>query len=154
MKQKRHIFIVFSCFLLFFGCKDFQEVKVLGVQGFKVEKLSMAGIEAEVMISIKNPNNIGFTIYPSEFDIIIGGVNLGKARLYKRVKIEGSTEKAYPFKLKSDFKGLNLMELAGIVGGKLAGNIEVKGNLYAGKFLIKKKYPVDVKEKFNMPKFN
>src|SRR4051812_32932587 len=115
MKKKRHISIIFFCFLMIFGCKDFQEVKVLGVQGFKVEKLSMSGIEAEVMIGIKNPNDMGFTVYPSEFDIIIGGVNLGKARLYKKVKIEGGCEKAYPFKLKSDFKGMDLMELSSII---------------------------------------
>ncbi len=152
MTLKSYIFIVFCCFLPFFGCKEFQEIKVIGVKGFKINKLNMEGIEAEVMINIKNPNTIGFSIYPSEFDISIGGVKLGKAKLYKRVHIDANCEKAYAFMLRSDFKGMNLMDLTGLIGGKMSGNIEVKGTLVAGKFLIRKHYPVDVKEKFSFPK--
>ena len=74
--------------------------------------------------------------------------------MYKRVHIEAKARKAYAFSLKSDFKGMNFMDLTKLIGGKMSGNIEVKGTLVAGKFLIRKKYPVDVKEKFSLPKFN
>src|SRR5688572_13121390 len=87
----------------FFSCKDFKEVQVTGVKGFRITKAGINGIEATITLGIKNPNDKGFSIYPSEFDVVYSGINLGKARLSKRVHIDSNCEKPYDFILKSDF---------------------------------------------------
>ena len=142
--------ILISAFVfLFNSCKEFQEVKVTGVKSFRLTKVGSEGIEGEVIIGIKNPNDYGFSIYPSEFDINYSGIKMGKARLYKRVHIDGNSEKPYVFKLKTSLKDMNLMDIMGLVGGKL-GKIEVKGTLKAGKFYLKKRIPVDFSEKIGL----
>ena len=143
------LFCVFG-FLLFNSCKEFKEVQVTGVKSFRLTKVSANGIEGEVILGIKNPNDYGFSIYPSEFDITYSGMKMGKARLYNKVHIEGNSEKAYVFKLKTDLKELNLIEVLSMVSGGKMGNIEVKGILKAGKFYLKKRVPVDFSEKIGL----
>jgi hypothetical protein len=66
------------------------------------------------------------------------------------VHIRANAEEVYGFNLKGDFKGANLVDIMKIVGGAMSkGNIEVKGNLKVGKFLIRKKFPINLKEKLS-----
>lgn len=131
--------------LLCFSCKEFKEVEVTGVEDFKIKKLSLVGIEAEIQLNIKNPNSQGFSIYPSEFDIIFSGMNLGKAKLKKRVHIDKNCSKAYLFELNSSFVNMNLMDVTKMLSGLKLGMLQVKGDLKAGKVFIKKKFPIDYK---------
>lgn len=125
------------------SCKEFKEVEVIGVENFKIKKVSLEGIEADIQLKIKNPNAFGFSIYPSEFDIIFSSLNLGKAKLKKRVHIDANCEKGYVFELNSSFKGMNLMDLTKIVSGSNLGSLQVKGNLKVGKMWVKKKFLID-----------
>ena len=129
------------------SCKDFKEAEVTGVKGFKIKKMNTEGIDADVILGVKNPNSIGFSIYPSEFDITFSGVNLGKAKLKKRVHIDANCEKPYVFELKSTFKDINLLDLTKLLSGSKLGQMEVKGELKAGKFWLKKSFPVNHTEK-------
>lgn len=148
---KRHSIILAALVFLFYSCKDFKEVQCTGVKGFKVNRVDTKGIDADIMLGIKNPNAMGFSIYRSEFDVIFNGINLGKAHLSKRVRIKANEEKTYAFNLVSDFKNINLMEIMKLVNGMSGrGMIEVKGDLKAGKLFIKKKFPVNVKEKLDL----
>lgn len=147
MKKVKCSFLFVSLIFLF-ACKDFKEIQVTGVKGFKVNKIDASGINADLMLDINNPNAMGFSIYRSEFDVMYNGINLGKARSSKRVHISPNTQQTYSFNLKSDFKNINLMDIMKLVnGGGGNGMVHVKGDLKAGKFYLKKKFPVDVKER-------
>lgn len=149
--MNKSLLLIFASFIfLFISCKEFKDVEVTGVKSFRLTKVSGDGIEGEVIIGIKNPNAYSFFIYPSEFDVTYSGMKMGKARLYKKVRIDGNTEKVYVFKLKTNLKDLNLMEVLGLVSGGKIGKIEVKGTLKAGKFYIKKRVPVDFSEKIGL----
>lgn len=140
-------FLLGAFAFLFFSCKSFKEAEFSGVKDFKINKVNTEGIDADIILGIKNPNSIGFSIYPSNFDVKLSGIDLGKARLKKRVHINANTEEDYRFNLKSSFKDLNLADVMKLMGGGNFGTIHVKGNLKAGKFYLKKSIPVDVKEK-------
>ncbi len=142
------IAVIFICFVV--GCKDYQQVVCTGVKGFKINKINQQGLDANVILGIKNSNQTGFSIYKSEFEIKYGGLNLGKAVLAKKVHINANTEGTYSFNLKSNFKDVNLMEVMGLLlnGGK--GLVEVKGYIVAGKFFFKKRFPVNVSERINL----
>lgn len=142
----KKIVLILVSLLVFTSCRDFKEAECTGVKGFKVNKMDMSGLDADIILGIKNPNKMGFSIYRSEFDVTISGINLGKAKLKKRVHISGNAEKDYAFNLKSSFKDMNMMEVMKLAGsGGVHGTITVKGDLKAGKFYLKKKFPVNEK---------
>lgn len=145
----------FNCLLILFAvfcfsCKPLEELNVSNVESFNLTKITQQKLEGEIGIKINNPNKMGFSIFPSEFNINFSGLDLGKARLYKKVRIAGNSEKVYIFKLNSDLSDLNPMELLKLFGSEKLGNIEVKGNLKVGKFLVKRKIPVSYIDKVKM----
>jgi LEA14-like dessication related protein len=142
------IFILFVCLIT--GCKPFKEAECTGFKGFTMNKIDMKGLDADIQLGIKNPNSIGFSIYKSEFDVIFNGIYLGKAKSVKRVHIDANSEKTYSFNLKSDFKNVNIMDVMKLASGGGSGQIQVKGNLKAGKFYLKKSFPVDEKERISL----
>jgi LEA14-like dessication related protein len=142
----KHLICILISILMFTSCKDFKEAQCTGVKGFKVNKMDMNGVDADIILGIKNPNKTGFSIYRSEFDVTISGIHLGKAKLKKRVHIGGNAEKDYAFNLKSSFKDMNMMDVMKLANsGGVHGTITVKGDLKAGKFYLKKKFPVNEK---------
>jgi len=145
----KRLSILFSFLLLLAlpACKEFKEAEVTGIDGFTLTKLGTEGIEGELRLKIKNPNSMGFSVYPSEFDVVYSGVHLGKAKLHKRVHISANSEKVYTFKLKSSLGEINFLDIAKLLNEKDRGVIELTGDLKAGKFYLKKKYPVNLKQR-------
>lgn len=151
MKTLKFLTFIFTLFILT-SCQEFKDVEVIGVDSFFINKINTDGIEAEVKIKIQNPNSRGFSLYPSEFDIIFSGIRLGKARLYKRVHINANSEKVYTFKLKSKLEDLNILDAMRLLNPDNLGKIEVKGDLKAGKFYLKKKFPVNYTDRIKILK--
>jgi LEA14-like dessication related protein len=139
-------FIAIIIGLFLFSCKSFKEAECTGVKGFKVNSVNTSGIDADVVLGIKNPNTIGFSIYPSEFDVVLSGIQLGKAKMKKRVHIAANDEREYSFNLKSSFKDMNVADVMKLMSSQSFVTILVKGDLKAGKFYLKKKFPVNVKQ--------
>lgn len=142
------LLILLSVF--FFSCKPLEELNVSNVESFNMTKITTEKLEGEIGIKINNPNKMGFSIYPSEFAINFSGMDLGKARLYKKVRIAGNSEKVYIFKLNSYLSAINPMDLLQVLGSEKLGNIEVKGNLKVGKFLVRRKIPVSYIDKVKL----
>ena len=150
MKLFKLFIAAFIFTICFTNCKDFKEAQCTGVKGFKINKIGPQGIDADIILGIKNPNKMSFAVYRSEFDVIYSGIKLGKAKLSKKVKIAGETEKSYSFNLKSNFKDANPMDVMKLISGGGKGMVEVTGDLKAGKFYLKKRFPVKVKERVDM----
>ncbi len=136
--------------LSLFSCKEFKEIKVTNVEGFYINKLTIENLEAEIKLKINNPNNTGFSIYPSEFDIIFCGIRLGKAKLNKRVHIDAKSEKVYSFKLNKNISDLNPFDALRLLNLDNLGKIEINGELKVGKFYLKRKYPINYNDKVNL----
>ena len=136
--------------LSLFSCKEFKEIKVTNVEGFYINKLTIEKLEAEIKLKINNPNNTGFSIYPSEFDIIFCGIRLGKAKLNKRVHIDAKSEKVYSFKLNKNISDLNPFDALRLLNLDNLGKIEINGELKVGKFYLKRKYPINYNDKVNL----
>lgn len=146
LKQFTILFI--SALFFLSACSSIKNVECTGIQGFKVHKVNTEGINSEVMVTIKNPNNFGFNIYPSEFDVVYGGIKLGKAKLDKKVAISKNAEETYPFELAGDFKGIGLADIMKLLESLTRkGELQIKGDLKVGKLLMKKTFPVEVKRK-------
>ncbi len=150
-KKPHTLFCLLSiCLFLISSCKPFKEAECTGITGFKVNKIDISGIDADIQLGVKNPNTIGFSVYPSTFDVIYNGVNLGTAHSSKRVHIAANTEKAYTFNLKSSFKNASMIDVMKLINGGGKGMLQITGNMRAGKFYLKKKFPVNVKERVSL----
>lgn len=134
------------------SCIELKEITVTGVDHFFINKITSEGIEADLNLKIKNINNFGFSIYPSEFDIIFSGMRLGKAKLHKRVHIDGKTERIYSFNLTSNLSDINIFDALQLLNTDNIGKIEIKGDLKVGKFFLKKKFDVNYIDKVKLYK--
>ena len=144
---------VSGLFLLTFftSCMNLKDLEVKEVKGFSLKKLDPSGMQSSLQLSIHNPNRFGFVILPSTFDVKYSGMYLGKAKLVKKVRIKGNEEQSYSFELKNDFKEVNFLDLLNLLQpGKFKNEINIKGELKASKFLMRKKFPVDYKEKVSL----
>lgn len=145
----RYLNILAVCLLC--SCGNLQELQLAGVKGFTVNQISTAGIDGDLLLTIRNPNRMAFTVFPSEFGITYSGVDLGKAKLTKKVRIRRNTEETYTFNVKSDFQNINLSDVMKILqGSSFKSELGVKGELKAGRFLYRRKVPVDFKEKISL----
>ena len=132
------------------SCRSFKETTVTGVDQFFINKINTEGIDANLNLKIKNTNSFGFSIYPSEFDIVYNGMRLGKAKLNKRVHIDGNAERVYSFNLKSNLSGLNIFDVLQLLNTENRGKIEIKGDLKAGKLFFRKKFDVNYSDKVEL----
>ncbi len=138
--------------LFFISCKEFKEIQVTNVEGFNLTKMSLENLEAQVQVKIKNPNGKSFNIYPSEFDVVFGGMRLGKAKLNKKVRIHANSEEVYSFKLNSKLSEINPLDALNLLNMGGQANIVVKGDLKVGKLYFKKKLPVNYTDKVKFMK--
>lgn len=148
-------FVVCSVGILFTSCaSDFQEVQFSGIESVKMLNISQKGAEAEIKAKIKNPNTTSFTIYKSDLNVSINGLDAGMAHLTDNVKINGSSEETYIFKVKSDFSKLSLTDLPQLISIATSKNVRVglKGDLHVGKFFYKKTVPVEFNESVPLSK--
>ncbi len=145
------LFLSIAISIFFTSCSDFEEVRFSGIENVQVTKLSQQGAEAEITAKINNPNSTSFTVYKSDLNVTLNGLDAGVAHLTDNVKIKGNSEGSYTFKVKSDFSSLSLTDLPQLISIATSKNVKVglKGNLQVGKFFYKRSVPVDVNE--NVP---
>jgi LEA14-like dessication related protein len=145
------LFFILISSVFFVSCGDFEEVQFSGVDKVEIIKLSQQGAEAEITAKIKNPNSTSFTIYKSDLNVSLNGLDAGVAHLTDNVKIKSNSEESYTFKVKSDFSSLSLADLPQLISIATSKNVKVglKGNLLVGKFFYKRSVPVEVNE--NVP---
>jgi len=142
MKKIVALFITLST-LLFSSC-EVQEVTFSGIENIKVNELSQKGIDIDITAKIKNPNNTSFTVYKSNVDVEVGGINLGTARLTKKVRVKANAEQSYTFNVKSDLSKLNVLQLPNLLNmfAKRSVNVKLNGKLKVGKFLLRKAFKI------------
>jgi LEA14-like dessication related protein len=148
----KYIFLLLTISsVLFTSCSDFEEVQFSGIENVQVTKLSQQGAEAEITAKIKNPNSTSFTVYKSDLNVTLNGLDAGIAHLTDNVKIKSNSEESYTFKIKSDFSSLSLTDLPQLISIATSKNVKVglKGNLLVGKFFYKRSVPVELTQ--NVP---
>ena len=126
---------------------ELKEISINRITNFKINKIDLKSIDAEISVSIKNPNNKSFKIYKSKAQVFVGVTNLGTAKIVKKVKIPANSSIDNTFVLHGDFKDINFNTLASITMGNPA--VEIKGYLKVGKWFYKKKFPINQQQKIS-----
>jgi len=140
----------FLLLIILASCAEYKEVTVNKIDQARITKMDKDGITAEIDVHINNPNNLSFKIFRSDVDVLLNDISLGKAKLKKKMKIKANSEETYTFIVGGKFD--NIMGTGGL-GGLLSmatsksANITIKGNISAGKFFYRKKFPIDNKQR-------
>jgi LEA14-like dessication related protein len=145
--MKKYFVILFLlCCAVIFSCANMKDLTFSGIENITIVNLSGKSVEAIITVRIKNPNSISFTIYKSEMDVTLSGIDAGKACITDNVKINAKSEEAYTFKVKSDFSHVSIVDIPKIISMALSKNVKIglKGNLKAGKLFFKRTYPIDI----------
>ena len=148
------LFTVFALSLFWQGCRSLKPVECTNVAGFSLTKVNSDAIEGKILLTLKNPNRVGFKLFPSKFDVTYGNVKLGTAELTDKVKINGNDEATYTFQLRCDLKNVNLLDVLTLIKNRGPNELVVKGNLRIGKLFSWGSFPVEIKEtlKLNLDK--
>lgn len=132
------------CLVFFSSCQEYKEVRISSISDFKMNKIGLDGIEAEVKVTIDNPNALGFNVYRSKAEVSYGGISLGEARIKKRVHIPANSKKEHTFVLKGSLKNATLGDITSLLNGNK--KVELKGHLKVGRFFYRRKFPIDLKQ--------
>jgi LEA14-like dessication related protein len=126
----------------------YKEVTISQISNVKIKKITNDGMELELGMKIKNPNAYSFSVYPSSFHISLSGTDMGVARLSRREHIKANSEDTHTFLIKTSYDKMLQGGLPALLGlfSKNNTEVEIKGNLKAGKCLIRKKIPIDRKQ--------
>ena len=149
--MKKYFLLPIYSFLIttLFSCTNIEPLTIGSIENVQVQTFSREGLEADLGIRIKNPNNISVIVFPSEFDATINGMDAGRVKLDKKVRINAHSDDVSSFHIKTDFSKLNLVSLIALLASKKA-DITLKGNIKAGKWYYKKSFPVEFRKTISL----
>lgn len=154
--MKKYLLPTAYCLLsiVFFSCAEIKPATIGGVENPKVNNLSTAGADFTFDMRIKNPNNMGVTVFPSSFDANVNGIDIGQVKMDKKVRIKANSDNTSGFHVKTDFSKLGMKDLANVIGLVASKNatVTLKGEVRVGKWYYKKRFPVEFKKTINLSK--
>jgi LEA14-like dessication related protein len=154
--MKNYLLLMMFSFLSvgFFSCAEIKPATIGGIENPKVKTLTTAGADFTFDMKIKNPNNIGVTVFPTSFDATVNGIDIGKIKLDKRVRIKANSDGISEFHVKSDFSKLGMGDIATVISMVASKNatVSLKGDVKVGKWYYKKRFPVEFKKTVNLSK--
>ncbi|TAL59670.1 MAG: hypothetical protein EPN85_08915 [Bacteroidetes bacterium] len=139
---------------VFISCAEIKPATIGGIENPKVNHLSTAGADFTFDMRIKNPNSMGITVFPSSFDATVNGIDIGKVKLDKRVRIKANSDTTSEFHIKSDFTKVSLADISKIVSmvSSKSAAVSLKGDVKAGKWYYKKRFPFEYKKSISLSK--
>jgi LEA14-like dessication related protein len=144
-----YLLLLFS--LVFTSC-TFHDVEVLGVENFKVEKISTDGLSIGVDVKINNPNKFAIKVKKIELEVYVKNDLLATTHLDKSIKLKPNSTQTYHFTISDKNGSLNKKIIPKLLLNGLAGGnfpIKYKGYVKGSFFLFSKKIPIEGKEEFS-----
>jgi LEA14-like dessication related protein len=152
--MRKYLLPISYCLLsvVLFSCGSIEPVTIGGIQNTNVKSLSPAGVDFSFGMKIKNPNKMGVTVFPASFDANVNGIDVGKVKLSKKVKIKAKSDDVAEFNIKSDFSKLGIGELGNIISmvASKSATVTLKGEIKVGKWYCKKKFPIELTKTINL----
>lgn len=97
---------------------------------------------------------MGVTVFPTSFDATVNGIDIGKVKLSKRVRIKANSDNTSEFHIKSDFGKLGMKDIASVISmvASKSATVSFKGDVKVGKWYYKKKFPIEMRKTVNLSK--
>ncbi|MGB0887359.1 MAG: LEA type 2 family protein [Vicingaceae bacterium] len=144
---------IFICCMFFFtGCMTYKEVKVIDITDVGIKHFTAKGVEIEVAMQIKNPNNYNISIVDSDLQLFAKGNKVGTANIENKVTLPKKSNQIHRFIITSSLKDMGASAfpiLMSVLGGDDI-EVQVAGDIKAKAKGIGKRFPVDFKEKVKL----
>ena len=147
----RIIFIISLSFCIT-SCFKYQEVEMVKVTDFGIKNITKKGVDFQVDMQLKNPNNYKISIIDSDLDLFVNGKKSGRVILTNKVTLPKKSNNIHHFLFHTDYKNLSIDPIS-VIGSVLGDNkteIRFVGYIKAKAKGISKKFPVDFKEKVSL----
>lgn len=146
-KKATFISLLFITFSLL-SCISYKEVKVIEVKDVGVKNFTLKGVDVEVAMQIKNPNNYNIKIVDSDLEVLIKENRIGTATIENKIVLPKNSNQVHRFIIRSTLKdmGSNVFPLLMTVLGGGTIELQIKGDIKATAKGIGKRFPVDFKE--------
>lgn len=147
-----HIALAFLLSFTLFSCKSYQDISIGKAEGMKLINYSQKGVEAEISVNIKNPNWFGFAVYRTGMQVKLDGIDVGEAKLKRKVHVRPKSDKLHTFTIEADFSKLKPADYAKLLMlvQKRSVNANIKGELKVGNLFYKKNLPVDINQRIDL----
>lgn len=130
------------------ACKV-EPITATGVQDVKLNNVDplKGTVTVDLGLKIKNPNKLAVTVYGVDLDVKLAGASLGKISMDDKVKIEKDTEQVYRVKANAELSDiLNSIPKILTAISKKQSTVELKGSIRVGVGIIKKTFPIELKQ--------
>ncbi len=136
--------LAFAILLLVTACVDYKEVELISLENAELNKISLNGIEADLWVKIKNPNDYKIKVETKDLSFSINGKVVGKAKLAEQLELNKEGTEIYKTAILVSLPAdgnfdLGLIMLMG--GGNIT--ISLRGEIVGKAKGISKIVPVD-----------
>jgi len=99
MYKRLHFLSIFFLIISLSSCTLYEEVEMLGVEGYHLEKLEDGMSQASIIVKINNPNFYSIKLKKSSFEVFLDDKKLGDAAMAREVIVLKETEGNYSLDL-------------------------------------------------------
>jgi LEA14-like dessication related protein len=145
--SKRWPLVATAFVFMLSSCTVYKDVEVKQVVDVKLTEFGGNGVEAEVYLSISNPNWYKVTLTESHINLFFEGKPLGEVELQEPLEIPKQAVSTQVLKVQADMD--NVQDLLGNVLQMLFKSefkLEAKGYVQGKALFVAKKVPVEFKE--------
>ena len=143
--------LAFALLLAFTACVDYKNVEFLSLENATLNKISPSGIEADLWLKIKNPNDYKIKIETKDLTFFINGKEIGKARLTEQIELTKENTETYKTGIVVSLPADGNIDLGMIMlmsGGKIT--LGIKGEIIGKAKGISKTVPIDFTESISI----
>ncbi len=115
--------------------------------------MSQDGLEAQVSVKIKNPNNYNIRVKSSGLQLSLDGKEVGNAVL-SGIKIKKNSTETYTTNVKVKNIAPSFLFSIPSLSQKKSAKVGLKGTLIGRVGLFRKKFPIDVYDQVNLGNIN
>jgi len=139
--------LAFAILLVVAACVDYKEVEFISLENAELNKISPNGIEADLWVKIKNPNDYKIKVETKDLTFSINGKEVGKAKLAQQLELSKEGTEVYKTAIIVSLPADGNIDLGLILlmsGGKIT--LGLKGEIIGKAKGISKTVPVDFTE--------
>ncbi|PCJ83610.1 MAG: hypothetical protein COA57_10860 [Flavobacteriales bacterium] len=131
------------------SCISYKEVQFIAMIGAEVKSFSAKGLNVELGVKLRNPNNYKITVVDSDLDIFINGKPMGKAKIKNKIKMKKNSEDVHHFIISADYDNAAVGGLSAIMAmlGASSMQLRIKGKVKAKALVFRKTFDVDFTER-------
>jgi LEA14-like dessication related protein len=153
MRKKLYFLPLFFAILTLSSCSIYEEVEMLGVEGYSFQKMEGNQSQVSIVFKINNPNFYSIKLKKSSFEVFLDDKKLGDAVMTDEVVVLKKTEDDYTLKLLLNDKDLRQAAMPLLAKALFKKNIKltVNGKAKCKVFgVLGKKIDINESKTFNL----